>query len=96
LTNWFEAEFILLKVLKLQPSELDKLEFYRAEILMENLKAFNEEEESGRKKEQEGYDTSSTSNDAERMMKNAQKSMPSMSAPTTPNFKMPNLPNFKL
>ena len=94
--NWFEAEFILLKVLKLQPSELDKLEFYRAEILMENLKSFNEEEESGRKKEQEQQEIPNTSSDAERMMRNAQKSMPTMQTPSMPNFKMPNLPNFKL
>ena len=94
--NWFEAEFILLKVLKLQPSELDNLEFYRAEILMENLKAFNEEEESGRKKEQEQQDMPNTSAEADRMMRNAQKSMPAIPTPSIPNFKMPNLPNFKL
>jgi hypothetical protein len=56
LTNWFEVEFILLKVLKLQPSELDRMEFYRAEILMENLKEFNEEQEGKRKKDEEQYD----------------------------------------
>jgi hypothetical protein len=96
LENWFEAEFILLKVLKLQPSELDKLEFYRAEILMENLKQFNEEEEGGRKKEQEQQEMPNTSSDAERMMRNAQKSMSAIQTPSMPNFKMPNLPNFKL
>jgi len=89
LTNWFEAEFILLKVLKLQPSELDRLEFYRAEILMENLKSFNEEEEGRRKKEEEGQDISANS-----MMSNASNSLPKM--PSMPNFNMPSMPNFKL
>lgn len=86
--NWFEAEFILLKVLKLQPSELDRLEFYRAEILMENLKNFNEEEGERRKKEEESQDTSAHST-----MSQAQSSMPKMSMP---NFTMPSMPNFKL
>ena len=86
--NWFEAEFILLKVLKLQPSELDRLEFYRAEILMENLKNFNEEEGERRRKEEESQDTSASST-----MSQAQNSMPKMSMP---NFTMPSMPNFKL
>lgn len=86
--NWFEAEFILLKVLRLQPSELDRLEFYRAEILMENLKNFNEEEGERRKKEEESQDTSAHST-----MSQAQSSMPKMSMP---NFTMPSMPNFKL
>lgn len=92
MTNWFEAEFILLKVLRLQPSELDRLEFYRAEILMENLKNFNEEEEGRRKKEEEGHDMTASS-----MMANATNSLPKM--PTSlnaPNFSMPSIPNFKL
>jgi hypothetical protein len=92
LTNWFEAEFILLKVLRLQPSELDRLEFYRAEILMENLKTFNEEEEGRRKKEEEGSDMTAST-----MMANASNNLPKM--PTSlnaPNFKMPSIPNFKL
>lgn len=86
--NWFEAEFILLKVLRLQPSELDRLEFYRAEILMENLKNFNEEEGERRRKEEETQDTS-----ASNTMSQAQSSMPKMSMP---NFTMPSMPNFKL
>jgi hypothetical protein len=88
LTNWFEAEFILLKVLKLQPSELDRLEFYRAEILMDNLKTFNEEEGARRKKEEETSDMSANS-----MMSAANKSLPKM--PSVPNFKMPSMPSFK-
>jgi hypothetical protein len=88
LTNWFEAEFILLKVLKLQPSELDRLEFYRAEILMDNLKTFNEEEGARRKKEEDTSDMSANS-----MMAAANNSLPKM--PSMPNFKMPSMPSFK-
>jgi hypothetical protein len=94
LTNWFEAEFILLKVFRLQPSELDRLEFYRAEILMENLKKHNEEEEGVRKKEEEKYSMSSNNptSDASKLMRDAQTKMPNFNAPSIPNF---NIPNFK-
>ena len=99
MTNWFEVEFILLKVLKLQPSELEKMEFYRAEILMENLKEFNEEEEGRRKKDEEKYDTSNPMSSSNTMMRDAQRSMPSFNMPSSgsmPSFNMPSMPNFKL
>ena len=90
--NWFEAEFILLKGLKLQPSELDRLEFYRAELIMENWKNFNEEEEGRRKKEEESSDMSASS-----MMSNASNSLPKMpTSLSSSNFSMPSIPNFKL
>jgi hypothetical protein len=97
LTNWFEVEFILLKVLKLQPSELDKMEFYRAEILMENLKNFNDEEEGRRKKEEEKQGLSDPMKGAADMMRSSQRSLPNFSSPSMPNLSMPNisLPNFK-
>jgi len=99
LTNWFEVEFILLKVLKLQPSELDRMEFYRAEILMENLKEFNEEQEGKRKKDEEQYDQSGMMGQANSMMRGAQQSLPSFSMPSStsmPSFNMPSMPNFKI
>lgn len=99
MTNWFEVEFILLKVLRLQPSELDRMEFYRAEILMENLKQFNEDEQGRHKKEEEQQNSSGITNQANAMMRNAQKNMPSFnmpSSPALPNFNMPSMPNFKI
>lgn len=49
MTNWFEVEFVLLKQLKLQPSELDRMEFYRVEYLMENYKDYIDKEAKTRK-----------------------------------------------
>lgn len=68
------------------------MEFYRAEIMMENLKAFNEEEE-GRRKKEEGEQAAPNMNvDANRMMKDAQRNLPNMKS-----LPMPKLPsNFKL
>jgi hypothetical protein len=93
LENWFEVEFLLLKLLRLQPSELDRMEFYRAEILMEHLKDWSEKEQKQRKKEEEnqtssmnGYDMGSMQRNANQMMKNSTPTMPSM--PNMGSFKM--------
>ena len=50
--NWCEIEYILLKTLRLQPSELDRLEFWRAELLLEIHKERTEEENKKRKQEE--------------------------------------------
>jgi hypothetical protein len=68
------------------------MEFYRAEILMENLKQFNEEEEGKRKKEESEYNRPNMNVDTNRMMRDAQRNLPSMSSIPTP--KLPS--NFKL
>jgi len=59
------------------------MEFYRAEILVENLKKHNEEENKQRKKEEErhGEDMNAQSN-AAKMMADAKRSMPSFKIPT--------------
>jgi len=97
LTNWFEAEFVLLKILRLQPSELDRMEFYRAEILIENLKNYSEDEEGKRKKSEEEYGGGNMSEQASRMMDSAKSSMPKFNTNIgMPNFNMPKMPNFKI
>ena len=75
------------------------MEFYRAEILMENLKDFNEEQEGNRKKEEEKYDQSGMMGQASSMMRGAQQSVPNFSMPSSaslPSFNMPSMPNFKI
>jgi hypothetical protein len=75
------------------------MEFYRAEILMENLKEFNEEQEGKRKKDEEQYDQSGMMGQANSMMRSAQQSVPSFSMPSSasmPSFNMPSMPNFKI
>jgi len=103
LENWFEVEFLLLKILKLQISELDRLEFWRAEILMENLKNWGEKENENRKQQEKDQSSSYSMGDAQRsasdMMKNANMNIPSMgSMPkfntgsfSMPSFNMPKL-----
>ena len=89
MTNWFEVEFLLLKLLRLQPSELDAMEFYRAEFLLENIKEFNERENTNRKKEEEEQQKNMPSMDMSSMMRQQQ----SMFNNTSSNFRMPSMPS---
>jgi hypothetical protein len=91
LTNWFDAEFILLKVLRLQPSELEKMEFYRAEFLMENLKKYNEEEENRRVNQEKEHNVDDQLGSAKNMMKSMQSSMPNFN---TSSMNFPKIPGF--
>jgi len=45
LENWFKLEFIFAKNLHIPPSELDQMEFYRIEYMLENYEEFLKEEE---------------------------------------------------
>ena len=51
--NWCEVEYVLLKTLKLQPSELDRMEFWRAELLLEIHKDKTEEENKRRTQQEQ-------------------------------------------
>ena len=77
-------EFLLLKILRLHPSELEIMEFYRAEFLIENLKKNTEEENKQRKKDEDEQSKMMPQQpNASKMMSDARKSMP------TPSFRMP-------
>ena len=104
--NWSEVEFLLLKILRLQISELDRLEFWRAEVLMDNLKNWGEKENENRKQQDKEQSSSYSMGDAQRgasdMMRNANMNMnmPSMGSMPSfnsgnfsmPNFTMPSMP----
>jgi hypothetical protein len=75
--NWCEIEYILLKTLRLQPSELDRLEFWRAELLLEIHKEKTEEENKRRKQEESN---SPNMPDMNSMMSNTQNMFKGMSA----------------
>jgi hypothetical protein len=82
LENWFEVEYILLKHLRLQPSELDKMEFYRAELLIENFKKYSEKEKEAQKEQEKEYNQKFSD------LKSGIK-MPSI--PSLGSFKMPKI-----
>lgn len=94
--NLSEIEFIFLKHLKLQPSELWRKPFYEIEYLMEHLKKDNEKESKRQKEEEEKY--KKEQGQIGRMQKEMQQmnknlNLGNMSS-GMPSF--PNLSNFKI
>ena len=79
-------EASLLKYTHLQPSEMDRLPFWRVEELVETLHQLAEEEEEARKKGEKGDKANSTPN---LNMSNYQRQISSAmnSKPQLPNFK---------
>jgi len=76
----------MIKNLKLQPSEIDRMEFYRFEYLIKNLLEYNEKlkEEENNRKEENSPSIDKYMNEAKSMFNDTQKS-----------FNLPNLSNFK-
>lgn len=86
--NWCEVEYVLLKTLRLQPSELDRMEFWRAEVLLEIHKEKVEEENTRRKKEEE---TQGSTPNMSGMMSQQQNMFKGLSS----GGKMPNFGSMK-
>ncbi|MCK9575385.1 MAG: hypothetical protein M0R51_05460 [Clostridia bacterium] len=84
---------MLLKHLRLQPSEIWQKPFYEIEYLIDNMKEDNEEQEKLRKEEEskqkkESMSISSMKQDFGNMTKNFNSSMGNMSAPKFPDIKI--------
>jgi len=86
--NLSKMEFQLLKQLKLQPSEMDQMEFYRLEYLIDHLKEHNEEEK--KRQEAEEKKQKSESFDMKKMGREfgAFQKVSGASAPKMPNYKL--------
>ena len=65
----------------MQPSELDNLQFYRLETLMQNLKERNDKANEQQKTNEKNSPESNTMSDAKSMMRDAQKSISTMKMP---------------
>jgi len=62
LENWFKIEFIFTKNLNITPLELDHMEFYRVEYMLQNYQEFIEEENKQMKKQQKEGEMSFSKN----------------------------------
>lgn len=77
-----------MKQLRLQPSEIDRMEFYRLEYLIDNLKEYNDEEEKRHKEEERKQKAESP--DLGKFTKNFNSMKNDYSLPKV------NFPNYKL
>jgi hypothetical protein len=91
LENFLELKYLLIKQLRIQPSEVEQLEYYELEYMIEFHKKWTDKEREAREKD-EKQQSSITNNkqfsDAQKMMKN--NNMPKMPSGSS----MPKLPKF--
>lgn len=87
--NWSSVEFLFTFKLHITPAELDKLEFWRIESILDEYEKYAKRENDESEKQQGEYEKKYNVNDYKSQMK-------------TPDIKMPQLPswgnsgNFKL
>lgn len=85
--NLSKMEFVLLKHLNLQPSEMDRMEFYRLEYLIENFREWNEEEKKRQDAEEKKYKNESGSMTSFKKDFDSMKNNSGFPAAKMPNFK---------
>ena len=79
--NWFKIEFIFTKNLHITPLELDQMEFYRIEYMIQSYEEFIEEEEKAYKKHQKDNEMSFSKNKASQQFKMPKMDIPKMNVP---------------
>lgn len=81
----------------IQPSEVDRLQFFEYEIYLEQLNIIAKQQEEENRKQQEEYDSMRSSMNPNKMMNTAMNNsnnsfkMPNMSSPTFTAPKMPTI-----
>lgn len=90
LESYFKLKAGLLKYSQCQPSEIEKMDFYEIEIILDNLKELAEEEEKERKKKDKD-EASAVPN-----ISSYQRQMQSTLNSSRGTLPMPSMPNFKL
>jgi len=81
LENWFKIEFIFAKNLNITPLELDQMEFYRVEYMIQSYEEFIKEEEKAYKKQQKENEMSFSKNKASPQFKMPKMDIPKMNVP---------------
>ena len=79
--NWFKIEFIFTKNLHITPLELDQMEFYRVEYMIQSYEEFIKEEEKAYKKQQKENEMSFSKNKASPQFKMPKMDIPKMNVP---------------
>ena len=86
--NWFKIEFLFAKNLNILPSELDQMEFYRIEYMIQNYEEFIEEEKKEYEKQQKEQSKSFKQSSTQSKLPNQNIKMPRVQMPniSTPKF----------
>lgn len=101
LENLIKTKIHIAKEYHIQPSEIDRLQFFEYERYLEQMNLIAKQQEEENKKQQEDYDNMRSSMNPNKMMNsmgNAQSSFksPSVSAPSMPSISMPKMPTISI
>ena len=95
LVNLIKNKIIISKEYHIQPSEIDRLQFYEYEIYLEQLNLIAEQQAEENKKQQEQFDDMKSSMNPSKMMNNMSSNykMPSVNTPSisSGNISMPKI-----
>lgn len=97
LENWFELEYILIKDLGMTVTDIDNMEYYRFQYLIENhKKRIEKEKERQEKEEKQTGDKFNFNQMAREQQSQMKKQTPDFKMPSSSSFKMPtNFSSFK-
>lgn len=91
LRNLTKNKLFICKEYHIQPSEIDKMQFWEYEWYTDEIKEISKEQEKQQKEQDKQYADMRSSMNTSSMMRNAQQSMPNISAPKMPTINMPKL-----
>ena len=91
LRNLTKNKLFICKEYHIQPSEIDRMQFWEYEWYTDEIKEISKEQEKQQKQQEKEQADLRSSMNTNAMMRNAQQSMPKVSMPAMPSVSMPKI-----
>ena len=91
LRNLTKNKLFICKEYHIQPSEIDRMQFWEYEWYTDEIKEITKEQEKEQKRQEKEHASLQSSMNPSNMMRNVSQSMPSVSMPKMPTIQMPKL-----
>lgn len=91
LRNLTKNKLFICKEYHIQPSEIDKMQFWEYEWYTDEIKEITKAQEKEQKRQEKEHASLQSSMNPSNMMRNVSQSMPSVSMPKMPTIQMPKL-----
>ena len=91
LRNLTKNKLFICKEYHIQPSEIDKMQFWEYEWYTDEIKEITKAQEKEQKRQEKEQASLQSSMNPSNMMRNVSQSMPSVSMPKMPTIQMPKL-----
>ena len=91
LRNLTKNKLFICKEYHIQPSEIDRMQFWEYEWYTDEIKEITKEQEKQQKQQEKEQNAMMGSMNPSSMMRNVQSSMPNIAAPKMPTVNMPKI-----